>query len=215
MRRAALRAAVIAVVLAALLAGLALARPRTGTIKSPGSRHQTTTQPTTTATAPTTAAPVTVTVTTPAPATTTPALTTTQATTTSAPPSPRKAAKPKPPRPLSGLLGGGSLFPARALVLKTPSPAALDPSRVHIAENGVPVDGLTITQLQHPDAGDFGVVLVIDQSMSMSGAPLTQAMQAARSIAGRRTGRQRSEEHTSELQSRQYLVCRLLLGKKK
>src|SRR3712207_8293815 len=30
--------------------------------------------------------------------------------------------------------------------------------------------------------------------------------------AGRR---QRSEEHTSELQSRQYLVCRLLLEKKK
>src|SRR3712207_7881543 len=31
---------------------------------------------------------------------------------------------------------------------------------------------------------------------------------------GRRPGR-RSEEHTSELQSRQYLVCRLLLEKKK
>src|SRR3712207_7931616 len=29
------------------------------------------------------------------------------------------------------------------------------------------------------------------------------------------TGRIRSEEHTSELQSRQYLVCRLLLEKKK
>src|SRR3712207_8993457 len=28
-------------------------------------------------------------------------------------------------------------------------------------------------------------------------------------------GKQRSEEHTSELQSRQYLVCRLLLEKKK
>src|SRR3712207_7376636 len=28
-------------------------------------------------------------------------------------------------------------------------------------------------------------------------------------------GRRRSEEHTSELQSRQYLVCRLLLEKKK
>src|SRR3712207_8206582 len=28
-------------------------------------------------------------------------------------------------------------------------------------------------------------------------------------------GRGRSEEHTSELQSRQYLVCRLLLDKKK
>src|SRR3712207_8032831 len=31
----------------------------------------------------------------------------------------------------------------------------------------------------------------------------------------RRGGMQRSEEHTSELQSRQYLVCRLLLEKKK
>src|SRR3712207_7993091 len=31
----------------------------------------------------------------------------------------------------------------------------------------------------------------------------------------RRLSGQRSEEHTSELQSRQYLVCRLLLEKKK
>src|SRR5438445_1289170 len=31
----------------------------------------------------------------------------------------------------------------------------------------------------------------------------------------RQAERQRSEEHTSELQSRQYLVCRLLLEKKK
>src|SRR3712207_7823601 len=32
---------------------------------------------------------------------------------------------------------------------------------------------------------------------------------------GTRAGAARSEEHTSELQSRQYLVCRLLLEKKK
>src|SRR3712207_9595172 len=32
---------------------------------------------------------------------------------------------------------------------------------------------------------------------------------------GRRLKVERSEEHTSELQSRQYLVCRLLLEKKK
>src|SRR3712207_8574166 len=32
---------------------------------------------------------------------------------------------------------------------------------------------------------------------------------------GRATAQGRSEEHTSELQSRQYLVCRLLLEKKK
>src|SRR3712207_7021728 len=37
----------------------------------------------------------------------------------------------------------------------------------------------------------------------------------ARRRPGRvRLGRRRSEEHTSELQSRQYLVCRLLLEKK-
>src|SRR3712207_7631456 len=35
-------------------------------------------------------------------------------------------------------------------------------------------------------------------------------------VVGRKLqGGQRSEEHTSELQSRQYLVCRLLLEKKK
>src|SRR5258707_1121816 len=39
---------------------------------------------------------------------------------------------------------------------------------------------------------------------------------ARRGRRGRRAGRgRRSEEHTSELQSRQYLVCRLLLEKKK
>src|SRR3712207_8906325 len=34
-------------------------------------------------------------------------------------------------------------------------------------------------------------------------------------VVGRRVDHLRSEEHTSELQSRQYLVCRLLLEKKK
>src|SRR3712207_7329301 len=43
---------------------------------------------------------------------------------------------------------------------------------------------------------------------------------AVRAVAGREAdpagpARLRSEEHTSELQSRQYLVCRLLLEKKK
>src|SRR3712207_8350248 len=38
---------------------------------------------------------------------------------------------------------------------------------------------------------------------------------AGRSTGGPRRPTGRSEEHTSELQSRQYLVCRLLLEKKK
>src|SRR3712207_7243370 len=36
-----------------------------------------------------------------------------------------------------------------------------------------------------------------------------------RQVLARPTSPRRSEEHTSELQSRQYLVCRLLLEKKK
>src|SRR3712207_8085278 len=39
--------------------------------------------------------------------------------------------------------------------------------------------------------------------------PLDRLHRAERDVA------ERSEEHTSELQSRQYLVCRLLLAKKK
>src|SRR5215217_9757445 len=43
---------------------------------------------------------------------------------------------------------------------------------------------------------------------------LTNATCSIRCASPRSPGR-RSEEHTSELQSRQYLVCRLLLEKKK
>src|SRR5690606_40695817 len=41
------------------------------------------------------------------------------------------------------------------------------------------------------------------------------ASPSARAVFGGRQGRGRSEEHTSELQSRENLVCRLLLEKKK
>src|SRR3712207_6983407 len=41
------------------------------------------------------------------------------------------------------------------------------------------------------------------------------ALRRPRVEHGRERGLRRSEEHTSELQSRQYLVCRLLLEKKK
>src|SRR3712207_7158355 len=50
--------------------------------------------------------------------------------------------------------------------------------------------------------------------------PATEAPAAAREAIHKAVGKGqlrkiRSEEHTSELQSRQYLVCRLLLEKKK
>src|SRR5258707_10787491 len=64
------------------------------------------------------------------------------------------------------------------------------------------------------------------QAATVDGCP--RRLRARASVAARRFGprqgmgtestsgdRCRSEEHTSELQSRQYLVCRLLLEKKK
>src|SRR5258707_3262740 len=47
----------------------------------------------------------------------------------------------------------------------------------------------------------------------MTGGRVASAVDAV--IHGRPRNPWRSEEHTSELQSRQYLVCRLLLEKKK
>src|SRR3712207_6898160 len=46
-------------------------------------------------------------------------------------------------------------------------------------------------------------------------APRGSASREAAVWVGLREAPSRSEEHTSELQSRQYLVCRLLLEKKK
>src|SRR3712207_7096685 len=58
------------------------------------------------------------------------------------------------------------------------------------------------------EVGDPGLVLDGDED---------DAAGAARALAHQRQAgdAHRSEEHTSELQSRQYLVCRLLLEKKK
>src|SRR5438445_1129014 len=53
------------------------------------------------------------------------------------------------------------------------------------------------------------VLFVMDTS-----GPLSATCAAAAAAAGSPL-KSRSEEHTSELQSRQYLVCRLLLEKKK
>src|SRR3712207_8017338 len=47
------------------------------------------------------------------------------------------------------------------------------------------------------------------------GRPEGRRRARRRDGGGRPRHRERSEEHTSELQSRQYLVCRLLLEKKK
>src|SRR3712207_7215439 len=68
----------------------------------------------------------------------------------------------------------------------------------------------TLKQIRaNPEFGEIPVVM-------MTGVSDERQMKlAAANGANSYTIKPRSEEHTSELQSRQYLVCRLLLEKKK
>src|SRR3712207_8809278 len=72
---------------------------------------------------------------------------------------------------------------------------------------------------QTPDGATIWVTPSVGRDHSaltsnFGGAPSTLDVKS--NLFGLRAGwRGRSEEHTSELQSRQYLVCRLLLEKKK
>src|SRR3712207_8388940 len=62
-----------------------------------------------------------------------------------------------------------------------------------------------VEQIPHPDAS-FDLVTCLDV--------IEHTPDDVRSLRELRRVARRSEEHTSELQSRQYLVCRLLLEKK-
>src|SRR3712207_7152275 len=57
--------------------------------------------------------------------------------------------------------------------------------------------------------GGAGTKVGLSDPVVLYGRAIAQRIKATSGITGR------SEEHTSELQSRQYLVCRLLLEKKK
>src|SRR3712207_8542198 len=81
-----------------------------------------------------------------------------------------------------------TLFPYTTLFRSAPSASAGSPRRPRPTTGSGPTTRASVTQWARTASG------------SSSGTPW------------RRT---RSEEHTSELQSRQYLVCRLLLEKKK
>src|SRR3712207_8369129 len=99
----------------------------------------------------------------------------------------------RPPR--STLFPYTTLFRSREEAMSTAATAPLSPPQVA----GLLHDALV--------SGDFE---------SLSGAYRDDALVDV-SLAGGRArgvGPERSEEHTSELQSRQYLLCRLLVEKK-
>src|SRR3712207_8541928 len=75
----------------------------------------------------------------------------------------------------------------------------------YVVKNVAWAAGKTATFMPKPLFGDNGSGMHCHQSLWKDGSPLFYD----------ELGYARSEEHTSELQSRQYLVCRLLLEKKK
>src|SRR3712207_8398861 len=73
------------------------------------------------------------------------------------------------------------------------------------------------TPLEHGDRARADVAAGDRGRVSLGASPHLQPQRGPDARLGRRPADRadRSEEHTSELQSRQYLVCRLLLEKKK
>jgi len=85
--------------------------------------------------------------------------------------------------PQSGLTqAGGSIFPSRAFVLTLPKSMQLSADRVHVLENGKPVVDLQVIAAGDASQGSFGVVLAIDASDSMRGAPISGAVEAAKAF---------------------------------
>jgi tight adherence protein B len=82
---------------------------------------------------------------------------------------------------------GNAGFPDRAYVLTMPGTRPLDASSVHVFENGNPIQDVTVVPPQAASKGGFGVVLVVDTSLSMQGKPITAAVAAARAFADQRT----------------------------
>jgi tight adherence protein B len=77
-------------------------------------------------------------------------------------------------------------FPDRAFVLTASKPLALTPANVHVSENGHAVRGISVVPATATTGRAFGVVLVLDASDSMRGAPIEGAVAAARAFGDHR-----------------------------
>jgi tight adherence protein B len=85
----------------------------------------------------------------------------------------------------------GAVFPERSYILSLPTGMRLNVGQLDVRENGRQVTGVTLVPAGAAKAKDFGVVLVIDSSISMRGGPLKAALDAARAfVAQRETNQQ-------------------------
>jgi tight adherence protein B len=85
---------------------------------------------------------------------------------------------------------GGSSFPGRAYVLTLPHGMQLKAGAVRVFENGQRVSGVVVTPVSESSPEQFGVVLMIDSSTSMRGAPEESAFAAASTFATQRKSNQ-------------------------
>src|SRR5947209_3897502 len=131
------------------------------------------------------------------------------------------ALTPEQPDPTGGS-GCHATFPEVGQVVQERSAAADLPA---VEAGATDAGGLNVQRVLG-DAGriaehvDEQVVAadLAEEPLVVAGLPVAPGRPVPKAARGEATGRdqaQRSEEHTSELQSRQYLVCRLLLEKKK
>jgi tight adherence protein B len=81
-------------------------------------------------------------------------------------------------------------FPDRAYVLTSRSPLRLEASGVQVRENGRLIGGVSLVPARLASPRTFGVVLALDASNSMRGAPIAAAVEAARAFAAKRAPNQ-------------------------
>jgi tight adherence protein B len=79
-----------------------------------------------------------------------------------------------------------ALFPERAYVLSLPSRRQLTADQIQVFENGIPVRDPSVVAGRSASNEGFGVVLLLDASQSMEGAPELAALSAARAFAAQR-----------------------------
>jgi tight adherence protein B len=85
----------------------------------------------------------------------------------------------------------GAGFPDRTYVLSLPAKRRLSVADVRVTENGTPVRGVALLAPDAAAVRQFAVVLAVDTSNSMRGAPIRAAVAAARAFAAQRNPNQR------------------------